>query len=243
MTGTARSVVVSGGGTGIGRAIAARFAAQGDRVTILGRRAGVLRETAESLGGDIHPVAVDLSAPEEVERTLDQFPPRVDVLVNNAGRRGTPAPEGGLKAVAEAWRQDFDHNVLPAVLLTEALLPRLSRPGGRVVTIGSLAALRGNGSYGAVKAALLAWNHTLATRLGPDGVTANVVVPGYVAGTEFFGGAPSEAELDRRRRQTLVGREGRPEDIAAAVAFLASPEAGYITGEFLNSNGGALLGR
>lgn len=134
-------------------------------------------------------------------------------------------------------------NVLPAVLLTEALLPRLARPGGRVVTIGSVAALRGNGAYGAAKAAFMAWNHTLAQQLGPYGATANVVLPGFVSGTEFFGAPADDEELARRRAQTLVGRVGEPEDIAAAVAFLASPEARYLTGEFLNSNGGAVFGR
>ncbi|MFJ9154970.1 SDR family NAD(P)-dependent oxidoreductase [Streptomyces sp. NPDC102270] len=245
MGGTERSVVISGGGTGIGRAIAARFAGQGDRVTILGRRPDVLRAAAQEIEG-AHPVeavAVDLSVPEEVEQKLGELPERVDVLVNNAGRRGTPVREGGLKEVAERWRRDFDNNVLPAVLLTEALLPRLTRPGGRVVTLSSLAALRGNGAYGAAKAALLAWNHTLAQQLGPHGATANVVVPGFVAGTEFFGVPAGEEELARRRAQTLVGGVGGPDDIAAAVAFLASPEARYITGEFLNSNGGAMLGR
>jgi 3-oxoacyl-[acyl-carrier protein] reductase len=245
MSGMERSVVVSGGGTGIGRAIAARFALQGDRVTILGRRAEVLRAAAAEIRGT-HPVrtvAVDLSEPEDIEAWLPELPERVDVLVNNAGVRGAPAAEGGLKEVAERWRRDFDTNVLPAVLLTEALLPRLDSPGGRVVTISSVAALRGNGAYGAMKAALQAWNHTIAGQLGPRGATANVVVPGYVAGTEFFGGPPTKEEIARRQAQTLVGRVGKPEDVAAAVAFLAGPDAGYITGEFLNVNGGTLLGR
>ncbi|MEU1077100.1 MULTISPECIES: SDR family oxidoreductase [unclassified Streptomyces] len=245
MDGAGRVVVVSGGGTGIGRAIAGRFARQGDKVTILGRRAEVLRAAAREIES-AHPVravAVDLSVPEEVERALDDLPADVNVLVNNAGGQGGPAQDGSLKEVAERWRRVFDSNVLSAVLLTEALLPRLAQPGGRVVTIGSVAALRGNGAYGAAKAALLAWNHTLAQQLGPHGATANVVMPGFVAGTDFFGTPADEEELARRRDQTLVGRVGEPEDIAAAVAFLASPEAGYITGEFLNSNGGAVLGR
>ncbi|UQI46263.1 SDR family oxidoreductase [Streptomyces sp. HU2014] len=245
MGGAGRVVVVSGGGTGIGRAVAERFARQGDRVTVLGRRAEVLRAAAREIEG-AHPVravAVDLSVPAEVERARDDLPAEVDVLVNNAGGRGGPAPAGGLKEVAEHWRRVFDSNVMPAVLLTEALLPRLARPGGRVVTVGSAAALRGGGAYGAAKAALLAWNHTLARQLGPRGATANVVVPGFVAGTDFSGGPADEAELAGRRARTLVGEVGEPADIAEAVAFLASPEARHITGEFLDSNGGAVLGR
>ena len=126
--------------------------------------------------------------------------------------------------------------------MTAALEDRLTVPGGRIITISSLAALRGNGSYGAAKAALHAWNHSLAAQWGPRGVTANVVVPGFIASTEFFGDLP-EGELARRAKQTLVGRVGQPEDIASCVSFLASPEAGYITGELLHSNGGAMLGR
>ncbi|MGK5640147.1 SDR family NAD(P)-dependent oxidoreductase [Streptomyces sp. URMC 126] len=133
MDGAGRVVVVSGGGTGIGRAVAERFARQGDKVTVLGRRAEVLRAAVREIEG-AHPVravAVDLSVPEEVERALDDLPADVDVLVNNADGRGGPAQDGSLKAVAERWRRVFDGNVPPAVLLTEALLPRLARPGGR----------------------------------------------------------------------------------------------------------------
>jgi 3-oxoacyl-[acyl-carrier protein] reductase len=241
----ARSVLVSGGGTGIGRAVAAAFAARGDEVTILGRRADVLRTTAKEIHGrpPVRTVAVDLTDPAAVEEAVGLLPERVDVLVNNAGRRGS-APDGeGLRAVADRWRRDLNDIVLPAVLLTEAVEPRLARPGGRVVTISSIAALRGNGAYGAGKAALHAWNLDLAQRLGKDGVTANVVVPGYVTGTEFFGTSPDAAELERRTEQTLVKRVGRPEDIAAAVVFLASPEAGCISAEFLNCSGGTVLGR
>lgn len=240
-----RSVLVSGGGTGIGRAVAAAFCARGDQVTILGRRADVLRATAKELGGrfPVRTVVVDLTDPAALEDVLDSLPERVDVLVNNAGRRGS-APDGeGLRAVAEQWRRDLGDIVLPAVLLTAAVEPRLTRPGGRIVTIGSIAALRGNGSYGAGKAALHAWNLDLAHRLGRHGVTANVVVPGYVAGTEFFGAPPDSVELERRAGQALVQRVGLPEDVAAAVQFLASPEAGYISAEFLNCSGGTVLGR
>jgi 3-oxoacyl-[acyl-carrier protein] reductase len=112
-----------------------------------------------------------------------------------------------------------------------------------VITVTSVAALRGGGSYGASKAALHAWNHSLAAQLGPQGVTCNIVAPGTVAGTEFFGARLNDAELTRRAGRTLIGRVGRPADVAAAVIFLASPEAGFITGEILQCNGGELLGR
>ncbi|SEN63611.1 3-oxoacyl-[acyl-carrier protein] reductase [Actinacidiphila rubida] len=240
-----RNIVVTGGGTGIGLAIATRFAADGHRVTIVGRRREVLRTTAGELraqqGLDVTPVVCDLADPDDVEAVLPHLPDRVDVLVNNAGSREL-AVGAGPHGVLARWRGDFERNVLTAVLITESLRDRFSEDA-RVVTVTSVAALRGGGSYGASKAALHAWNHSLAAQLGPQGVTCNIVAPGTVAGTEFFGSRLNDAELTRRAGRTLVGRVGKPADVAAAVLFLASPEAGFITGEILQCNGGELLGR
>jgi 3-oxoacyl-[acyl-carrier protein] reductase len=238
----ARTVVVTGGGTGIGLAVSRRFVEGGDAVTIVGRRREVLERAAAELGPTVRPLVCDLADPDAVEALLAELPDRVDVLVNNAGSRET-VPGAGPHAVLARWRGDFERNVLTAVLLTESVRDRLTPGRGRVVTISSIAALRGAGSYGASKAALHAWNHFIAAQLGPSGITANVVAPGTVAGTEFFGDRLDEAELVRRAGRTLVGRVGEPEDVAAAVHFLASPEAAYITGEILNCNGGELLGR
>ncbi len=241
-----RSVVVTGGGTGIGRSIAARFAAAGDHVVIIGRRAELLRQAAQDLSaehtGRVTPVVCDLSDPDEVEAALPLLPHHIDVLVNNAGSREVLSAVGPHGVLAR-WRGDFERNVLTAVLLTESVRDRLTPDHGRVVTVTSMAALRGAGSYGASKAALHAWNHSLAAQLGPQGVTCNIVAPGTVAGTEFFGARLNEAELTRRAGRTLVGRVGNPADVAAAVVFLASPDAGFITGEVLQCSGGELLGR
>lgn len=246
-----RYVVVSGGGTGIGLATARRFAAAGDQVVIIGRRADVLTAAAAQLNDEVGEervtwLAADLSDPEQVEwaATAVLAPERpVDVLVNNAGGYASLGTRDTLAHHAAAWRRDFDANVLTAVLLTTALEAHLSRPGGRVVTISSIAALRGAGAYGAAKAALHAWSADLAADLGPVGITVNIVAPGYVANTEFFGDRLTPAGHELRVGQTLVGRAGEPADIAAAVAYLASADAGYVTGQILQVNGGALLGR
>lgn len=245
-----RQVIVSGGGTGIGRAITRRFAFAGDCVTIISRRKNVLAATAAEInaaaGGElVRFVVADLSQPDEVERAAAAVADggTVDVLVNNCG--GVGVTEGdGLAAVAADWLSEFRRNVLTAALLTAALEPRLRRPGGCIVNVSSSAALAGGGdSYSAAKAAILGWTLDLAVRLGADEIRANSVVPGYIEGTEFFGNRMTEERHQRLIGRTLLGRAGVPDDVAGCVFFLASAEAAYIDGQHLHVNGGALLGR
>lgn len=240
-----RQVVVTGGGTGIGKGVAAAFANLGDEVVIAGRRKDVLEETAAQLGANVRYVVLDATDPAQIEAALDTLPERVDVLVNAAGGNtdiGAAAPSD-LAKVADAWRTNLDANVLSAVLVTSALQPRIAA-GGAVVSISSIAAHRGgSGSYGASKAAVEAWNLTLAQELGSKGITANVIAPGYIEDTEFFRGRMTEHRRETLIGQTANGRAGTAADIAGAVVFLASPAASHVTGQVLHVNGGALGGR
>lgn len=172
----------------------------------------------------------------------------MDVLIHSAGGTGQlePASDSAdpLDRVAHDWTVNFRINTLTAALLTEALKDRLATPGGRVLFVSSIAAYRGSGSgaYAGAKAALHPYAHDLARELGPRGITANVVAPGYVEDTEFFG-----PRIDPGRRERLVGdtlnkRAGTPGDVAATLHWLASPVAGHVTSQVVQVNGGAERG-
>ncbi|MCD0444060.1 SDR family oxidoreductase [Glycomyces sp. A-F 0318] len=246
----ARTAVISGGGTGIGRAIAARFADAGDDVVLVGRRGDVLADTAARFGPTTTYVAADLETVEGAERVaahVAETTGSVDVVIANAGGNAAlhaPADLDGLARVSWAWNANLQRNVLTAVHLVEGLKPLLN-DHGRIVLFSSIAAYRGSGtgSYGASKAALHPYAIDLSAELGARGVTANVVAPGYIEDTEFFAGTMTE-----QRRATLAGqahnkRPGAPADIAALTSWLASPEAGHVTAQIIQSNGGALAGR
>ena len=126
--------------------------------------------------------------------------------------------------------------------MTAALTSRFS-DDARIVTIGSIAARQGAGSYGAAKAAVEAWTASLASQLGPRGITANVVAPGLILETEFFRDQMTDEGISRRVAATRNGRAGTTSDVASTVCFLASPAAGHLTGQVIHVNGGAYLGR
>jgi 3-oxoacyl-[acyl-carrier protein] reductase len=239
-----REILVTGGGTGIGYAVAALFVKAGDSVTITGRREKVLAEAAALLGAKY--VAFDAADPAAVRAALAELPATVDVLINNAGGntdrvRDAVAP-GDLDGIAANWEANFQANVLTAVLMTEALKPRFA-DNARIVTIGSIAAKQGSGSYGAAKAAIEAWNVDIAKQLAPKGITANVVAPGVISDTEFFHGTVTEEWVQERVAVALNKRAGKPEEVADTLFFLASPGAGHLTGQVVHVNGGAHTAR
>ncbi|MFJ2731895.1 MULTISPECIES: SDR family oxidoreductase [unclassified Streptomyces] len=243
-----RNVVISGGGTGIGLAAALTFATGGDRVLLLGRRGEVLHGAgvpgALTFAADVG----DVAGARSVARFVADELGAVDVLIHSAGGSGRLEPrverEDPLELVADNWMVNFRINTLTAVLLTEALKERLAEPGGRVLFLSSIAAYRGSGSgaYAASKAALHPYAHDLARQLGPRGITVNLVAPGYVEDTDFFGDSMDDARRERLVAETSTGRAGTPGDIAATLHWLASPSAAHITSQIIQVNGGAERG-
>jgi len=253
----ARNVLITGASNGIGRAIATRFVADGDTVVITGRNADRLQRAAAEIGA--RGVVCDAADPAQVAALRAGLGDTLDVLVNNAGGNTdfdgqvedeAPQADGessnscgaSLERLAASWRANLDANLISAVLTTEAVADRLAS-GGSVINIGTIGAERGGGSYGAAKAALASWNAYLSAEIGPRGVTANVISPGYIADTNFF-----RDRLTSQRRENLIAathdkRPGRPGDIAETAHFLASPGARHITGQIIHVNGGAFTTR
>ncbi|MFF4802944.1 SDR family NAD(P)-dependent oxidoreductase [Streptomyces sp. NPDC001351] len=236
-------VLVTGAARGIGAAVARRLAEEGARVLLTdvdapeaARTAEVLREqglAAEALGCD---VADRSSVEAAVAHAVDAFG-SLDVLVNSAASctPDTPLFEDGPD---EAWDRDLDITLTGTYRCCRAALPHLAASGrGAVVTIGSVNALQdfGNHAYSAAKAALVSLTRTMAAHVAARGVRVNLVVPGTVRTSAWEG---REDELEAMRPLYPLGRVGEPDDIAAAVAFLASREASWITGTSLTVDGG-----
>lgn len=241
-----RVVIISGGNSGIGRAISRAFAAD-SQLMILGRNKNTLRETAEALGAVWY--QADVSRLDQVKAVVDDIAKeygKIDVLVNNAGLVRGISTDMPIEEAERNWDEEIDVNLKGSFLMTMACVPYLTRPGGRIISISSIAAFTGGSrpgamGYAAAKAGIHGLTYGLARELSSQGITANVVAPGFIAGTAFTGYWPDE-RVREIVSQTPVGRPGDVTDVAAAVRFLASPEASFITGEVLNVNGGWSFG-
>lgn len=237
-----RTVIVTGGSRGIGAEIARRFASLGDRVVIVYKSdAAAAEKIAAELGGDGACIAVraDITETDDVRAVaaaaVEHFG-GIDVLVNCAGI-GPYRPLGTMDAAFV--RQILDANVLGPVLMVEAVLPHLRAPGGRIVNIASALAFRPiptSSVYSASKAALVTLSHAFAKELGPRGITVNAVAPGVIE-TDMTTAIIAERGA-QIQAMTPLGRIGQPGDIAGIVTFLASPEAGWITGRTIVADGG-----
>lgn len=240
-----RAVVITGGGTGIGRAMAETFVKNGDQVVIIGRREEVLRATAQAIGPNCTWQRADVSVLEQVVAAVGAVVARfghIDVLVNNAGYNRAMSAEMTVEQAKAVWDEMLSNNLTGAFLMTYAALPHLTRPGGRIINISSDAALNGGAGlrtlgYVPAKAGLHGPTRSVAQVVSPEGITANTITPGFIRDSEGNQRLPDDV-VQGIARHLLVRRPGSVKDIAAAAFYLASPEAGYITAEVLNANGG-----
>ena len=244
-----KTALVTGASGGIGSAIAIALAMQGARLALSGSNGAKLRAFREQLhgdfGGDHVEITCDLSNPTQVEElipaTLDTFG-KIDILVNNAG---ITRDNLAMRMKDDEWDQVIRSNLEAAFrLMRAATKPMMKARHGRIVTITSVVGATGNPgqvNYAAAKGGLTAMTKALAQEVASRGITANCVAPGFIrtAMTEVL----PDAQKDALNARIPMGRMGEGSDIGAAVAYLASDEAGYITGQTLHVNGGmAMLG-
>lgn len=242
-----RVALVTGSSRGLGRAVAEELAVQGYRVAVhYANSADAANEVVAGIvakGGEAHAFGADVSQPDDCQALIKGVTERfgaLNVLVNNAGvtRDGLT-----LRMKDDDWRRVIDTNLSSAFYLSRAALRGMLRGGyGRIINVSSVVALRGNAgqaNYIASKAGLIGLTKALASEYAVRGVTVNAVAPGFIE-SDMTSALPPELK-DAYLKQIPAARFGRPSDVAAAVAFLASDAAGYINGQTLAVDGGMVM--
>ena len=240
-----RTALVTGAGRGIGRATAVRLARDGARIAVnfKGNTAAAeeTKRAVEAAGSAAVLIQADVSVEADADRVVKEAlafgDGKLDILVNNAG---ITRDNLLLRMSTEEWDAVLDLNLRGAFLVTRAAMrPMMKQRGGRIVNVASISGVMGNAgqaNYSAAKAGLIAFTKTVAREMASRNITANAVAPGFVP-TDLTSIVP-EAVQDAMLKQIPLGRFGTAEDVANAIAFLASDEAAYITGQVLIVDGG-----
>jgi len=238
-----QTALITGASGGIGGAIARALHGQGATVALAGTREAVLAALAEELKSRAYAVVADLAdpaAPDRLMRQAEAATGRIDILVNNAG---ITRDNLALRLRDEDWQAVIDINLTAAFRLTRAALRGMvRRRHGRVISISSVVGITGNAgqaNYAAAKAALIGMTKSLAAETASRGITVNCIAPGMIA--TAMTDKLSDEQRGRIAAAIPMGRFGTSDDIAAAAIYLASAEAGYITGQTLHINGGMAM--
>lgn len=243
-----KTALVTGSTRGIGYAIAKQLVAEGANVIVCGRNGEqaetVARQLAAGAAGRVIGVGADVSVAEQAEAlvgaALEQFG-RLDILVNNAG---ITRDQLFIRMKDEDWQQVLDVNLSGVYHCTRAVVrPMMKQRYGRIINISSIVGMTGNAgqaNYAAAKAAVIGFSRSLAKELAGRNITVNVVAPGYIRSdmTDVL----DEQVQAKLKEQIALGRVGEPEEVAQAVAFLASDDSSYITGHTLVVDGGLAMG-
>jgi 3-oxoacyl-[acyl-carrier protein] reductase len=241
-----KTALVTGASQGIGEAVARRLAAQGARVVLAARNEDKLRRLAAEIdagGGCARPLVLDVTQPETFAERLKSLPAdfaSVDILVNNAG---ITADNLLARMSLDDWERVLRTNLTGAFALTkEVVRGMMKKRWGRVINVSSVVGLMGNAgqaNYAAAKAGLIGFTKSLAREIGSRNITVNAVAPGYIE-TAMTDKLPEAARAELTGSIALK-RLGTVEDVAWSVLYLASEEAGYITGHALNVSGGLYI--
>lgn len=241
-----RVALITGGAQGIGRAIALRFAEEGAQVVVVdvvGNKAAAVAEEIKTAGGEAISLTCDVTNREQIAATVSETLAafgKINILCNNAG---ITQDARLIKMTEEQFDAVISVNLKGVFNLTQAVVPHMIEQGyGRVITTASIVGIYGNfgqTNYVATKAGVIGMTRVWARELGPKGITANAVAPGFIA-TDMVKSVPQEI-LDRFTSMTPVRRLGKPEDIANAFLFLASDEASFVNGAVLSVDGGLVM--
>ncbi len=243
---TGQIAIVTGGGRGIGKAISIALAKEGVNVVVVGTNLEIATEASlelQNMGVKSIAIRGDVSNFKDVKdvfsRTIDEFG-RVDILVNNAG---ITRDNLIIRMKDEEWDRVIDVNLKGTFLCCrEAVKAMLKQRYGRIVNISSIVGFMGNigqANYSASKAGIIGLTKTIAKEYANRGITVNAVAPGFIT-TSMTESIPENIK-NEMLKSIPMGRFGSPDDVASAVVFLASPEAGYITGQVLHVNGGMYM--